>query len=87
MAAPEVQRTAAAVAGRGLVLKVDTDRHPDIAARYNVQGIPNFVVLREGRVVAQEAGVRGHEELIRLIDKVSVGTTGTAGTSGTKGPR
>jgi thioredoxin 2 len=87
MAAPEVQRTAAAVAGRGLVLKVDTDRHPDIAARYNVQGIPNFVVLREGRVVAQEAGVRGHEELIRLIDNVSVGTTGTAGTSGTKGPR
>jgi thioredoxin 2 len=87
MAAPEVQRTAAAVAGRGLVIKVDTDRYPEIAARYNVMGIPNFVVLKNGRVVSQQAGVVGHAELTRLIDVASVGTTDTAGTSGAKGPR
>jgi thioredoxin 2 len=87
LAASEVQRTAAAVAGRGLVLKVDTDRHPEIAARYNVQGIPNFVVLKNGRVITQQAGVVGHAELTRLIDVASVGTTGPAGTSGAKGPQ
>jgi thioredoxin 2 len=84
---PEVKRTAEAVAGRGLVLKVDTDQYPEIAARYNVLGIPNFVVLKNGQVIAQQAGARGHEELTRLIDDASVGTTGTTGTSGTKGPR
>lgn len=68
LAAPEVQRTAAAVAGRGLVLKVDTDRHPEIAARYNVQGIPNFVVLKNGRLVAQQAGLAGQAELTRMIE-------------------
>ena len=46
MAAPEVKKVAAGMAGRALVLKVDTERHPDLAARYDVQGIPNFVVLR-----------------------------------------
>src|SRR5687767_689320 len=44
MAAPEVRKLATEVAGRALVLKVDTERHPEIAARYKVQGIPNFVV-------------------------------------------
>lgn len=68
LAAPEVQRTAAAVAGRGIVLKVDTDRHPEIAARYNVQGIPNFVVLKNGRLVAQQAGLAGQAELTRMIE-------------------
>jgi thioredoxin 2 len=71
-AAPEVQRTAAAVAGRALVVKVDTDRHPDIAARYHVQGIPNFVVLKDGRLVSQRAGLTSQSDLIRLIDAAQV---------------
>ena len=57
MAAPEVARTAKDMAGRALVLKVDTDRYPEVASRYNVRGIPNFIVLKNGRLVMQQAGV------------------------------
>jgi thioredoxin 2 len=57
MAAPEVERTAAEMAGRALVLKVDTEQHPQLAAEFGVQGIPNFVVLKAGRPVFQQAGV------------------------------
>ena len=57
MAAPEVERTAAEMAGRALVLKVDTEQHPQLAAEFGVQGIPNFVVLKSGRPVFQQAGV------------------------------
>ena len=57
MAAPEVKSLAQEMAGRAVILKVDTEQHPELAARYNVQGIPNFVVLRNGRVVLQQAGV------------------------------
>jgi thioredoxin 2 len=66
-AAPEVKKTAAAVSGRALVLKVDTERHPEIAARYHVAGIPNFVVLSNGHVVAQHAGLVDHREMTRWI--------------------
>lgn len=58
-AAPEVSRTAKAMAGRGVVLKVDTEREPGLAARYGVQGIPNFLVLQAGKVVRQQSGVVG----------------------------
>jgi thioredoxin 2 len=57
MAAPEVAKTAAAMAGRAIVLKVDTESHPQIAADYNVSGIPNFAVIRGGKLVFQQAGV------------------------------
>ena len=60
MAAPEVAKVARRMAGKALVLKVDTDKHPDLAAEYRVQGIPNFVVLRNGQVVTQHAGVVQH---------------------------
>ncbi len=63
MAAPEVKRTASTMAGRALVLKVDTEAHPDLAARFGVQGIPNFLVLKEGRVVFQQPGLVRHTEM------------------------
>ena len=63
VAAPEVARTAAEMAGRAIVVKLETDRYPEVAARFNVRGIPNFVVFRGGRAVMQQAGVAGHEEM------------------------
>ncbi len=56
-AAPEVARTAAEMAGRALVLKVDTERHPKIASQFGVQSIPNFIVMKGGLLVSQQAGV------------------------------
>ncbi|MEP6801511.1 MAG: thioredoxin domain-containing protein [Acidobacteriota bacterium] len=56
-AAPEVERTAAAMAGRALVLKVDTEKYPELAAKFGVQSIPNFAVLKEGVLISQQAGV------------------------------
>jgi thioredoxin 2 len=60
MAAPHVARTSAEMAGRAIVVKVDTERHPELAARYNVRGIPNFAVFRDGNLVMQQAGVVDH---------------------------
>ena len=68
MAAPAVQRVAAEMAGRAIVLRVDTERHPQIAARYNVQGIPNFVVVNNGRTVFQHSGVVADTEMKRWLE-------------------
>jgi thioredoxin 2 len=63
MAAPEVSRTAADMAGKAIVLRVDTEKHPQLAARFNVRSIPNFVILSGGRVVRQQAGLTSHDQL------------------------
>jgi len=57
MAAPEVEKTARDMAGRAVVVTVATESHPQIAAEYDVRGIPNFAVIRGGLLVSQQAGV------------------------------
>jgi thioredoxin 2 len=68
MAAPAVQRVAQEMSGRAAVLKVNTERHPDIAARFDVRGIPNFAVFRRGKKVFQQAGVVSHAEMKRWLE-------------------
>jgi thioredoxin 2 len=63
VAAPEVARVAADMAGRAVVLKVDTEKYPELAARFNVRGIPNFAVFFGGRLVLQQAGVVDHHQM------------------------
>jgi thioredoxin 2 len=69
MAAPEVVRVAADMAGQALVLKVDTEQQPELAARFGVRGIPNFVVLKNGKIQVQQAGVVPHLQLRRWLEE------------------
>jgi thioredoxin 2 len=71
VAAPEVARTASDLAGRAIVLKVNTEQYPQLAARYNVQGIPTFIVFSGGRVVTQQAGVVDHRKMEEWLSQVA----------------
>ncbi|MEO8190864.1 MAG: thioredoxin domain-containing protein [Acidobacteriota bacterium] len=66
-AAPEVARTAADMKGRALVLKVDTEKHPQLAAQFGVQSIPNFAVVKGGVLVSQQAGVVPSARMIEWL--------------------
>ena len=57
MAAPHVAQVAREMAGRAVVLKVDTEKFPELAARFKVQGIPNFAVSANGELKFQQAGL------------------------------
>ena len=63
MAAPEVAQTAADMAGKAIVLKVDTEKYPELAGRFDIRGIPNFVVFFGGRKAMQQAGVVSHDQM------------------------
>ena len=62
-AAPEIHALAEEMAGQALVLKVNTESEPALAQRFRVMSIPNFVVLRDGNVVLQQAGLVGREQM------------------------
>jgi len=65
MAAPEVRELACEMAGRGLVLKVNTESSPTLAAQFRVQSIPNFVLLRGGIIIAERTGAVPQAEMRR----------------------
>jgi thioredoxin 2 len=72
MAAPEVAKTAADMAGKAVVLKVDTEANPQLSARFQIRGIPNFVVMAGGKTVMQQAGLVGHEVMEEWLRNTSV---------------
>lgn len=63
--APEVKKAAHNLAGKALVLKVDTDALGELAQRYQIQSIPNFALFSGGRLVRQRAGAIDHRQLER----------------------
>jgi thioredoxin 2 len=67
MAAPEVKALAHEMAGRAIVLKVDTEAQPQLSDRYRIQSIPNFIVFRNGEPVMQRAGVAPRSEMRRWL--------------------
>ena len=56
MMAPVLDEIARERAGEVLVAKLDTDRNPTMAVRYDIRGIPNLIVFRDGREVARQVG-------------------------------
>lgn len=66
-AAPEVAKAAGSLAGRALVLKVNTQDHPSISQRFGIQGIPYFAVFRGGKKVSEQTGLVDAARLVGLV--------------------
>ncbi len=71
-AAPEVARVAMEMAGQAVVLKVDTEKLPELSARYAIQSIPNFIVFSQARVVHQQAGYGGRNHLVQMLARAGL---------------
>lgn len=68
IAAPEIKELARETAGKALILKVNTEDYPQLAAQFDVQSIPNFVVVRRGRAVFQQTGLVPRSEMRRSLE-------------------
>ena len=71
MAAPEVKKVAVEMSGKAIVLKVDTEKYPALAQRYNVMSIPNFVVLKNGKSVFQQPGLVDHSQMAAWLKRAA----------------
>lgn len=69
MVAPFVDEIAQAQTGRMLVVKVDTDRAPEVATRYGIRSIPTLIVFRGGEEVERSVGFEP-ERVRALVQRV-----------------
>jgi len=49
------------------IIKIDTEKNPDVAIRYNVRGIPNMILFHKGKILWQQAGVIQAPQLESII--------------------
>ncbi len=69
-AAPELHTLAREMAGKMLILKVNIDENSNLAGRYGIQSIPNFIVFRNGKVANQRAGFAGSADMRRWLSPI-----------------
>lgn len=55
---PVLEREVAALGGRVELVKIDTDANPELAARFDIRGIPAVKAFRDGRVVDEFVGAQ-----------------------------
>ena len=56
MLGPVLEKLAAEADGRWLLVKIDTEAHPELAARFNIRGIPDVKLFHRGAMVAEFSG-------------------------------
>ena len=67
MVAPEVAKVAQRLAGRALVLKVDTDARAELAQRYQIRSIPTLAVFERGREARRAAGAQSAAAIEQFV--------------------
>jgi putative thioredoxin len=65
---PVLERLTAQAGGRWVLVKVNTDMHPDLAARYHVASIPTVKLFRQGRVVDEFVGAMPEAYIRQWLD-------------------
>lgn len=69
MVSPALEQLAADLAGQVKLVKVNVDESPRLQQRFGVQSIPTLLLLRRGRVVAQQVGAVPQPALRTWLDQ------------------
>ncbi|CAM6088420.1 unnamed protein product [Calypogeia fissa] len=65
--APILNEVGAALKDQILVVKVDTEKYPQVASRYGIQALPTFVLFRNGKPIDYLEGAQQRDQLIAHI--------------------
>ncbi len=66
---PILKEVAAELGDRIKVIKIDVDRNPEIASRYNIRGVPTLMIFKNGEIKYKQAGVHTRLQLLDVLSK------------------
>ena len=52
---------------KGRVVKVDVDKHQELAAYYQIQSVPTLMIFKDGKQLWRQSGVLQAKELSELL--------------------
>jgi len=67
MMTPVLKEVKAAVGDTAKIIKVDVDKSPQAANEYQVQGVPTFILFKNGKPLWRNSGVVPKARLIEVI--------------------
>ncbi|NEP22883.1 thioredoxin [Moorena sp. SIO3I6] len=67
MMAPILEQVKAELKDRLQVVKIDTDKYPQLASQYGIEALPTLVLFKNGQPLQRIEGFRPAEDLIPLL--------------------
>ena len=67
--APVIEELARDYAGKATFAKVNVDQNPEIPQRYNIMGIPHFIIFKDGKPAERIVGAVGRGPLENALKK------------------
>jgi thioredoxin 1 len=67
--APVLRELKTRVGDKATILKMDVDKNPHTASQYQVQGVPTFMLFKNGQLVWRQSGVTTAQQLQEVINK------------------
>jgi len=68
MMQPILTETAGKVGGKAKIIKIDVDKNPMAASRFQVKSVPTLILFQKGKVVWRKAGVVQSHQLVDIIN-------------------
>ena len=59
--------------GKIKVGKLYMDQNPRIASRYQIMGVPTFVLFHSGEIIRQRTGAQSKGQLVQMLGEVLMG--------------
>ena len=70
MMAGILEQVNAQLSQRLRIVKIDTDKYPQLASQYQVQALPTLVVFKQGRQVDRIEGVMQTQQLVQRLQSL-----------------
>jgi thioredoxin len=67
MLAPILDQVQALLKGKLQIVKIDTDRYPELASQYEIHALPTLVLFKQGQPVERLEGVMPPEQLVSVL--------------------
>ena len=67
--APTVDQLASDFDGRAVVGKLDVDANPNVAARFQIRGIPTLLIFKNGELADTVVGLASKEDLAGRLEQ------------------
>ena|SRR5690606_19002878 len=69
MQSPILEDVKQRVGGSAQIIKIDVDKNPEVAARYQIRGVPTLIIFKNGEIRWRQSGVFPANELERLLNE------------------
>ena len=71
MMAPILEQVNQQIKGKLRIVKIDTDRYPQLASRYSIEALPTLVLFKNGEPVDKIEGVIQPQQLEERLNSIT----------------